>query len=146
MAGGGSRVGGVAGLAPGERVGLAGGTKLKLLDVAEQLVAEHGFDLVSLRAVTARAGVNLAAVNYHFGTREGLFQALVERRVAPINRERLAVLDRLEAEAGDGGDLRLEDVLEAFFRPVVTIYRDSLRRREVFFRFMGRCVAESEAG
>ena len=56
-------------------------TKDRLLDVTEGLVAEHGFDGVSLRQITTEAGTNLAAVNYHFGSREALFQEVFTRRV-----------------------------------------------------------------
>ncbi|MDG2122563.1 MAG: TetR/AcrR family transcriptional regulator [Verrucomicrobiales bacterium] len=115
------------------------GTRDRLLDVAETLVAAHGFDAVSLRQVTSDAGANLAAVNYHFGSRDGLFQAAIGRRVEPINRERLQMLDDLEA----GGEPGIEAVLGALFRPVVNIYRESEKKREVFFRFMGRCMGES---
>lgn len=115
------------------------GTRDRLLDVAELLVAGHGFDAVSLRQITSEAGANLAAVNYHFGSRDGLFQAAIARRVKPINRERLEQLDRLE-EVGEPG---IEAILDALFRPVVNIYRESAKKREVFFRFMGRCMGES---
>ena len=119
-------------------------TKDRLLDVTEELVAEHGFDAVSLRQITTDAGTNLAAVNYHFGSREALFREVFTRRVEPINQRRLALLNTLEANTPAGKPLPLEDVLDALFLPVVTIYRDSERRREVFFRFMGRCMGETD--
>ena len=119
-------------------------TKEILLDVTEGLVAEHGFDSVSLRQITTEAGANLAAVNYHFGSREALFQEVFARRLTPINLRRLELLDALEAATPSGKPVSLEGVLEALFLPVVTIYRDSERRREVFFRFMGRCMGETD--
>ena len=58
-------------------------TKERILDAAEALFMEHGFEATSLRAITAAAGVNLAAVNYHFGSKEELFQAVLTRRLDP---------------------------------------------------------------
>ena len=55
------------------------GTKSRILDAAERLFLEHGFEATSLRQLTAAAGVNLAAVNYHFGSKEELFQAVLTR-------------------------------------------------------------------
>ncbi len=77
-------------------------TKERILDAAEGLFAERGYDGSSLRAITARAGVNLAAVNYHFNSKEALIGALFRRRLGQLNRERLRLLDELEAAAGDG--------------------------------------------
>src|SRR6478736_3259068 len=74
-------------------------TKTRILDVAEGLFVEHGFEATSLRQLTAAAGVNLAAVNYHFGSKEELFQAVLTRRLDPMNQERIERLDRLEREA-----------------------------------------------
>ena len=59
-------------------------TRDRLLDVAERLFAEHGFDAVSLRAITTDAGANLAAVNYYFGSKEALIEAVVARLVEPL--------------------------------------------------------------
>ncbi len=92
-------------------------TKARILDAAEKLVAEHGVD-VSLRAITTEAGVNLAAVNYHFQSKEALFETLVARRFEPINTGRLQKLDALEA-ANPKGKLSLEDVLDAFLSPIL---------------------------
>ena len=74
-------------------------TKDKILDAAEALFMEHGFEATSLRSITAAAGVNLAAVNYHFGTKEELFQAVLTRRLDPMNQKRVDLLTRLEHEA-----------------------------------------------
>ena len=92
-------------------------TKVRILDAAERLIADHGPD-VSLRTITAEAGVNLAAVNYHFQSKDALVDAVVERRLGPINKARLEMLDKLEREH-PSGPLPLEGVLEAFLAPVV---------------------------
>ena len=67
-------------------------TKSRIVDVAEQLFMEHGFEATSLRQLTSSAGVNLAAVNYHFGSKEELFQAVLTRRLDPMNQERIELL------------------------------------------------------
>lgn len=99
---------------------LASATAQRILDVAERLFAEDGIDRVSVRRVQAEAGVNVAAVHYHFGTREALVRAVLRRRVEPLNAARLAALDAvLDAS---GSELpRLEDVLGAFIRPVFAL-------------------------
>jgi AcrR family transcriptional regulator len=97
-------------------------TRQRLLDAAEQLFAERGISGTTLRALTRAARVNLAAVHYHFGGKEGLLDAVVERRATAMNRERLRELDelersagRLEGEASDRRVPQVEDILRAFF-------------------------------
>ena len=91
-------------------------TRTRILDSAERLFAAEGLDTPSLRDITSAAGVNLAAVNYHFQTRDSLFDAVLARRIRPINDRRLELLDQgLEAPGGP----KLEAVLEAFLRPVI---------------------------
>ncbi|MBI4909814.1 MAG: TetR/AcrR family transcriptional regulator [Acidobacteria bacterium] len=93
-------------------------TKDRILDVAERLFADCGFEATSLRTITAEAGVNLASVNYHFQSKEALLHAVFERRVNPVNRRRLELLDACEAEF-QNEPIPLERLLEAFFRPLV---------------------------
>lgn len=89
----------------------------RLLDVAERMFAEQGIDRVSVRAVQAAAGANVAAVHYHFGSRQQLIRAVVRRRVEPLSAERLQRLAQVES-AHPQGPLPLEDVLRAFIGPV----------------------------
>ncbi len=97
---------------------MAAETKERILDVAERLFADFGFPVTSLRDITREAGVNLAAVNYHFGSKEALLAALLERRFRPINDRRLALLDELEKAAAAGSTSpELEDILRAFLGP-----------------------------
>jgi len=93
-------------------------TKDRILDAAERLFAEHGFAQTSLRDITAEAGVNLAAVNYHFQSKDHLIAAVFDRRIGPLNQERLAMLDRLEKEA-NGGPLAVEDLLRTIMEPAL---------------------------
>lgn len=85
-------------------------TREVILDAAEAMLAEHGYAGTSMRRLTAAAGVNLAAVNYHFGGKEGLAKAVLERRIAPINAERLRRLDALE-------EPDVEAIVRAFVEP-----------------------------
>ncbi len=93
-------------------------TKDRILDAAERLFAEHGFAQTSLRDITAEAGVNLAAVNYHFQSKDHLIAAVFDRRIGPLNEQRLAFLDRLEKEAA-GEPVPIEDILRAVIAPVL---------------------------
>src|SRR5438128_11520727 len=72
-------------------------TRTRILDAAEELFMQHGFEGTSMRLLTAKAGVNLAAVNYHFGSKDALVEALFRRRLDPMNAARTAELDKLEA-------------------------------------------------
>src|SRR3989337_4018648 len=85
-------------------------TRTRILDVAEELFMLHGFEGTSMRLLTGKAGVNLAAVNYHFGSKDALIEALFRRRLAPMNAERGAALERLE-------DFSAENIIRAFVRP-----------------------------
>src|SRR3982750_4118509 len=98
----------------------AADTKARMLDAAEALFMEHGFEATSLRSITAAAGVNLAAVNYHFGSKEELFQAVLTRRLDPMNHARLSLLTRLEAAAAPQ-PLSCEKILTALFVPALTL-------------------------
>lgn len=89
-------------------------TKERILDAAEKLFADFGFDGTSMRAVTGEAGVNLAAAHYHFGSKEALLTAVLARRFDPINRQRLMMLDALEASTPNP---TIDDLLRAFFEP-----------------------------
>ncbi len=115
-------------------------TKEHILDAAEQLIAEKGIDAVSLREITAAAQVNLAAVHYHFGSKEALVAKVFGRRIEPINRERLRLLDEAEARAGDG-PLPVEDVLFALISPAIRVYAEHERGR-LFMHVCGRIYAE----
>src|SRR5690554_7783579 len=95
------------------------GPKLKLVEAAERLFAEKGFDAVSVRDITTEAGANVAAVNYHFGSRTGLMAAVMTRYVKPVNDERLARLEAAEAR-WVGKPVPLEELVDAFTRPLIS--------------------------
>lgn len=116
-------------------------TRGRILDAAERLLAERGFDGTSIRAVTRAAGTNPAAVHYHFGGKEALLHAVFDRILGPLKRERLARLNRVEEAVGDGPP-ELEAVLEAFIAPALQLIRDGGERGRLVGRFVGRAHTE----
>ncbi len=97
-----------------ESAAASGSTRNRILDAADRLFAEHGFERTSMRLLTREAGVNLAAVNYHFGSKLALLHGAVSRHVQAINAERLMRLEKLEAEPAT---LTVESVLDTLYRP-----------------------------
>src|SRR5881398_848361 len=98
-------------------------TRTRILDAAEELFMQHGFEGTSMRVLTAKAGVNLAAVNYHFGSKDALIEALFRRKLDPMNAARVAELDRLDAEAG-ARPLSPEAIIRAFVGPSLRLMED----------------------
>jgi AcrR family transcriptional regulator len=95
-------------------------TKQLILDAAEMLFASRGYHATSIRAITGKAGVNIAAVNYHFGTKTSLLEAVFERRLVPLNRIRIERLNSVRESAKRMGRKPLsEDVLKAFVEPML---------------------------
>ena len=116
-------------------------TKTRILDAAEQLFTEHGFEATSLRSLTSAASVNLAAVNYHFGSKEELFQAVLTRRLDPMNQERIELLAKLERDSG-GRPISVEKILSAMLIPALRLARDERRGGKNFLRVLGRAYAD----
>ena len=95
-------------------------TKTKILDAAEWYFAEMGFYTTSLRQVTERAGVNVASVNYHFGGKENLMDAVLKRRILPLNEVRLARLDEAMERAGKADrEPTVREILDGFMGPTL---------------------------
>lgn len=92
-------------------------TPTAILDAAESLFVDMGYAGTSLRAIAARAGVNLASAHYHFGSKAGLLGAVIHLRVAPANEARSKGLDALQRQIPDP---TVEQILEVFFRPLAT--------------------------
>jgi AcrR family transcriptional regulator len=111
-------------------------TRARLLDAAERLFAAKGFEATSLRDVTARARANVAAVNYHFGSKRALLRAVFERRLGEVNGRRLAFLD----SAGRARPT-LEQILHAFIAPTF----DLMKEAPHFIQLMGRYQAEPDS-
>ncbi len=119
-------------------------TKQRILDAAEHLFSAEGYHGTSLRMITGKAGANLAAVNYHFGSKESLLQAVFERRLGPLNQlrqQRLAAVCALAAEEGRRPETR--EVLEAFIAPTIQL-REMGPAGEDFITLVGRVLAEPD--
>jgi AcrR family transcriptional regulator len=111
-------------------------TKEQILDAAERLFADRGFDATSLRTITSEADVNLAAVHYHYGSKEALIEAVLCRRLEGLNHERLERLEACERAAGEAPP-PLECLIQAFVEPPLRLSRDPARGGERFMRLMG---------
>ncbi len=112
-------------------------TKERILDTAEALFAEHGFAGTSLRQVTGHADVNLAAVNYHFGSKDNLVTEVFRRRMDEMSRARLQQLQAAQAQA----PTQLEAVLRAFIEPALALSLDR-QGGGAFVRVLARAYAE----
>lgn len=117
-------------------------TRDQILDVAERHFAEHGIGATSLRGIMTEAGVNPAAIHYHFGGKAALVRAVIDRRIGPVNGERAERFDALEAEYPDSPP-PLARVIEAFTAPALLLSRTPERGGEQFMRLMGRFYYES---
>jgi len=95
-------------------------TKARIVAVAERMVAERGAQRFSIRDITNEAGVNLAAINYHFGSKERLIAEMLARRILTLNEQRSALLDKLEAGTGAGGaPVRVEAIMEVIINTIL---------------------------
>lgn len=116
-------------------------TLIQILDAAESLFAQQGYDGTSLRQVTKKAGVNLAAVNYHYGDKESLYAAVIRRRIQPINRDRLGRLAQAEQDA-EGNPVPLPLIIELMARPIFELCEDPSTGGHHTVRLIGRSLAE----
>ena len=107
-------------------------TKERILHAAEDLFAQHGFAGTSLRQVTSRADVNIAAVNYHFGSKENLVHEVFKHRMDEMSEKRLSALS--ESIARDPADLN--GILLAFIQPALALTLD--RHGASFVRVLDR--------
>jgi AcrR family transcriptional regulator len=116
-------------------------TCTRILDAAEELFMQHGFEGTSMRHLTSRAGVNLAAVNYHFGSKDALIEAVFRRRLDPMNAARIAALEELEKDAG-ARPLDPETIIRAFVGPSLRLIEDAKGGGRNFIRLLGRTYTE----
>ncbi|MBE9528391.1 MAG: TetR/AcrR family transcriptional regulator [Proteobacteria bacterium] len=118
------------------------GTQKKILDAAEKLLAHNGYHATTLRAITAEAGVNVAAVNYHFGSKEALLDNVIERRIVPLNSARMEMLESVRADALTRGRRpSVRDLMHAFVAPTIS-FRDSGKGARNFIALVGRTLGE----
>jgi len=125
----------------GAQSGSHPGTKDRILDAAEALFMAHGYEATSLRSITAAAEANLAVVNYHFGSKEELFETVLTRRLDPMNQRRVALLTSLEERAAPA-PVASERILSALLVPALELARDPERGGGNFLRLLGRAYAD----
>lgn len=113
-------------------------TRERIVRAAEVLFARDGYAAASLRQITDIAGVNIAAVNYHFGSKENLLTEILDRVVGPINAERLDLLDRAQAV----GIPDVNEVLTAFLLPDLNVLHELRARDRELPRFVSRMYTE----
>ena len=117
-------------------------TKQRILDAAEHLFARDGYHATSLRGITTTADANLAAVNYHFGSKEALLEAVIVRRLDPLNEIRRGQLEALLQKAELAGEVpSCREVLRAFVEPTLRL-RQQGSEAEDFIALIGRTLAE----
>lgn len=115
-------------------------TRRRLLEATEWLFIECGYEAMSLRQITSRARANLAAVNYHFGSKEALIQELLSQRLDQLNRERLQLLDVCEQQSPDG--IAVAAILGVLFVPAFRLGREPSPGAG-FMRLLGRVYSDS---
>jgi AcrR family transcriptional regulator len=118
--------------------------RVRILDAAEQLFTEHGFAATSVRKITAAAGVPLALVNYHFGSKQGLMEAVYARALGQSGAQRLSYLDRLEREAS-GQAIPVARLVDAFIESAMRLDRKDSLPGAVFKQLIGRAFYEPGA-
>lgn len=116
-------------------------TQIEIIKAAEVEFAQHGFAGASVREITKRAKVNIAAINYHFGGKRELFKAMVRYRIEPINAKRIAMLDAAYAASGME-PLPLRQVVDIIVRPLVTQLIGTEGEDFQFMTAMGRALTE----
>ncbi|PVZ68788.1 TetR/AcrR family transcriptional regulator [Pelagibaculum spongiae] len=116
-------------------------TKDRILDAAESLFAEKGFSETSLRGITNKAEVNLASVNYHFGDKKSLIQAVIGRRIDALMPTWEADLTELSKI---GREVSLEYVLETIFRPILEMDQQTPGSATILMRLLGRAYSETQ--
>src|SRR3954453_11543334 len=111
-------------------------TRDRLLDAAERLFAEHGYQATTMRGLTAEAAANIAAVNYHFGCKQALLEAVVRRAIGPVVAERARRLDQLEA----AGDPSGEAIVDAIIGPLI----ERVETDGALLPFLGRLFVDPD--
>src|SRR5215471_5496920 len=115
-------------------------TTERILDAAERLFADHGFEGTSIRDIVDEAKVNLAAVHYHFRSKEALLEAVLTRRISLVNEARIQRLEAAEAAAAPRSP-SVEQVLRAFIVPTVE-FAQSNECGATFIQLMSRMFTE----
>jgi AcrR family transcriptional regulator len=119
-------------------------TKQRILDASEYLFAQNGYRGTSLREITGKAKVNLASVNYHFGSKKILVEEVIKRRLLPLNSIRKKRLEEVKTGADKKGKKPdIKAVLSAFIEPTLK-FKESAPGAEHFFTFIGRSFTDPD--
>jgi AcrR family transcriptional regulator len=116
-------------------------TRELILRAAERIYAASGFHGMSLRDVTVLAGVNLASVNYHFGSKDKLIIALADRRLTPINNERLERLAKLRSKHGSKA-IPVRELVAALVDPMFKALRQGRNNRAIMVRLVAQMLID----
>lgn len=116
-------------------------TKNKILNAAEELFAEHGFAETSLRVITTHAGVNLASVNYHFGNKKTLIEAVFDRFMESFTNELMTEMAKIDSQVEV---IEVSNVLATLIRPLIKIDTVRPNGSSVFMKLLGRAYAETQ--
>ena len=116
-------------------------TYQKIIESAEQIFAVKGYDGASIREITALAKVNLAAIHYHFGSKEKLLQIVLNRKLEWLNKRRLKALTDLEKNS-KFKPLKPSQILEAFFGTLLDMFDEKDYGGEMFLRLLARSSLE----
>lgn len=114
----------------------------RILDAAEQLFADKGFAETSLRLITSKAGVNLAAVNYHFGSKKALIQAVFSRFLGPFCQNLERELDKRFSKGAE--QTSLEDLLQLLAAQALAVKPRHSNDLAVFMRLLGLAFSQSQ--
>lgn len=112
-----------------------------ILDAAERVFADSGFEGTSMRSIAENAGVAQALLHYHFGTKERLFAEMFTRRSEAINAARMKRLDELFSE----GLPSLEQLLDTLLRPLIELGHDESRGGSYFSRLVVSVAASGDS-
>jgi AcrR family transcriptional regulator len=118
-------------------------TKTKILDSAEAVFAEQGISASSLRSIVAQAGVNVASVHYHFGSKEELVKAVFARRLGSVNESRLNGLNDLRQKHGSAA-IPVRELLRVFLTPALKMGQEVSQSQKNFLLCIARAHAETE--
>lgn len=116
-------------------------TRKAILNAAETLFVKSGYEATSLRQITSAANVNLASINYHFGSKEELVRAVLKRRLEWINRERIRLLDNLERQARPD-PVKPSQLVDAFFGTLLRHASDPEHDANIFMRLLERTMTD----
>ncbi|MFW1677824.1 TetR/AcrR family transcriptional regulator [Pontibacter sp. JAM-7] len=118
------------------------GTPSSIVEAAETLFAEQGFNETTVRQITHRAGVNLASINYHFGSKKGLIQAVAEKFLTPLCNSLERMLNDFQVHSSE--DIALEDLLEILMRALLSVHHENLHALSVFMRLLELAYMKSQ--